>query len=250
MHGCAMRLVTLCLLAGLPPTVRAEPEETVYVYRIPPFAYVENGVAKGVIFDLVSEMQSRMGRKHAVSPVPFKRLAAKLSAEPSACAVLSRQPEFEAQYTWVVKLLNEKIVLVTRRDAPFDISSVQAARKWRAGVTLGSPAEAVARRAGFEHIEAAGTVESSARKLAAGHIDVWIAAPGVVRMGQQLAGKNMDDVRFGAVLAPLHIYLVCAPSSPKATVDRWRAAFSAMAKDGSYARILSRYHYPDPTGNK
>jgi polar amino acid transport system substrate-binding protein len=241
-----MWIAGLCLLACLPLTVRAERVETVYVNSVPPFAYVENGVMKGVIFDLIQEMQSRMGQKKDVSSVPFKRLTTKLSEDSSAFAVLWRQPETEASYTWVVKLLDEKLMIVTRRDAPFDISSALAARKLKAGVVQGSPAERAARRFGFESIEGTGTAESNARKLAAGRIDIWIGASGVITTGQRLIGKNVSDLRFGATLEPLNIYLVCPLSCPKPAVDRWRAVFSAMVRDGTYARILSRYHYPDP----
>jgi hypothetical protein len=68
----------------------------------------------------------------------------------------------------------------------------------------------------------------------------------VITTGQRLIGKNVSDLRFGATLEPLNIYLVCPLSCPKPAVDRWRAVFSAMVRDGTYARILSRYHYPDP----
>jgi polar amino acid transport system substrate-binding protein len=246
MRGCAMRIAGLCLLAIMPLTVLAEPDATVYINSTAPFAYVENGVMKGVIFDLIREMQTRMGHKQEVSSVPFKRLTAKLSENASAFAVLPRDSEIEANYTWVVKLLDEKIMLVTRRDAPFDISSPHTARKLKAGVVLGSPADRAARRYGFESVEATGTAESNARKLAVGRIDIWIGASGVVTMGQRLIGKNVEDLRFGAMLEPLNIYLVCPLSCPKPTADRWRAVFSAMVRDGTYARILSRYHYPDP----
>src|SRR5471030_671277 len=198
--------------ADLPP---------VYINNLAPFAYEDHGVMKGVIYDLVNEIARRAG----------------------ALAVVWRQPENADSYTWIVKLLDERMMLVASRDSHVDISSIAAARHLRAGVVLGSPADVIAHRLGFEHIEAVSTAESNALKLAAGHIDVWLAVPGVVDYGQRRIGADPSAVRYGAQIEPVSMYLACAQRCDKTEAARLRAIVDAMIKDGSYARILHQYHY-------
>jgi len=220
--------------ADLPP---------VYINNLAPFAYEDHGVMKGVIYDLVNEIARRAGAGASVNPLPFKRITAHLSDHPDALAVVWRQPENDSRYTWIVKLLDERMMLVARRDSQVDISSVAAARHLRAGVVLGSPADVIAHRLGFEHIEAVSTAESNALKLAAGHIDVWLAVPGVVDYGQRRIGADPSAVRYGAQIEPVSMYLACAQHCDKVEAARLRAIVDAMARDGSYAAILRRYNY-------
>lgn len=215
----------------------------VYINNLAPFAYDDHGVMKGVIYDLIVEIARRAGSGASVDPMPFKRITARLSDKPNTFGVIWRQPENEASYTWIIKLLDERMMLVAASGSGADISSVAAARHLRAGVVLGSPADVIAHRLGFEHIEAVGSAESNARKLAAGRIDVWLAVPGVVNYGEQRIGATMSSVRFGAQIEPVSMYLACTPQCDQADVASLRASFDAMSKDGSYARILRQYHY-------
>ncbi|WP_295994023.1 ABC transporter substrate-binding protein [Rugamonas sp.] len=231
---CALGAGAEAAAAGMPP---------VYINNLAPFAYEDHGVMKGVIYDLVVDIARRAGAGGSVDAVPFKRITARLGDKPNTYGVIWRQPENEASYTWIVKLLDERMMLVAASGSGVDISSVAAARHLRAGVVLGSPADVIAHRLGFDHIEAVGNAESNARKLAAGRIDVWLAVPGVVNYGRQRSGAAMGGVRFGAQIEPVSMYLACTQPCDQADVAKLRAIFDAMTQDGSYARILRQYHY-------
>src|SRR5471032_2050144 len=107
------RLCPYALAAGamLAPACAAD-LPPVYINNLAPFSYEEQGVMKGVIYDLISEIASRAGTGNAVNPMPFKRITARLSEHPEALAAVWRQPENEANYTWIVKLLDERMMLV------------------------------------------------------------------------------------------------------------------------------------------
>jgi len=236
---CGYALAAGCMLAQ----ARAADLPPVYINNLAPFAYDDHGVMKGVIYDLISEIARRAGTGNTVNPMPFKRITARLSEHPEALAAVWRQPENEANYTWIAKLLDERMMLVASRDSHVDIASIDAARHLRAGVVLGSPADVIAHRLGFEHIEAVASAESNARKLAAGHIDVWLVVPGVADYGQRRIGSDSSAIRYGAQVEPVSMYLACAQRCDKTEAARLRAIVDAMTKDGSYARILRQYHY-------
>ncbi len=224
------------LLAG---TVQAAP--VVYVTNIPPFVYQADGAWRGVVHDLLSEAASRTGGNWPILPLPFKRAKVTMEGERQAFSTLWRQPEVENSYDWIYPLLAEQMMLVTRHDATFDISSVAAARDLTVGVVLGSPAETIARRLGFKRIAVAASAESNARKLSLGRIDAWIAFRSVIEYGEVSIQGDMGKLRYGAMIEPVSLYLGCSRNCDQDAARRWRAAFESMKKDGSYARILHRY---------
>src|SRR5471032_3347650 len=167
-------LVCCCALAMSPAA--AFDEAQLYINNAPPYSYVDEGREAGLVYDLLDQMAARAGFRSHISSVPFKRIAVQLSMQPSSLAAIWRQPEVELSYIWIVKLLEEPAILVARSDTAGDISSIDAARKLRVGVVLGSPAELIARRLGFQHIEVSTSAVSNARKLDRGRIDAWLGA--------------------------------------------------------------------------
>ena len=232
-------LVCCCALAMSPAA--AFDEAQLYINNAPPFSYVDEGREAGLVYELLDQMAARAGFRSHISSVPFKRIAVQLSMQPSSLAAIWRQPEVELSYIWIVKLLEEPAILVARSDTAGDISSIDAARKLRVGVVLGSPAELIARRLGFQHIEVSTSAVSNARKLDRGRIDAWLAVPSVIAAAQQQIRSNLGALRSGPPIEKIAMYLSCAPPCNDIDIDRWKRAAAAMKKDGSYARIIDRY---------
>ena len=240
-----MPMTLLCAAAlALPAAGAAAP--ALYMNNLAPFIYTDGGVRRGVIYEQLEQMARRGGSAYDITPLPFNRLVAQLDSAPDTLAVMWRLPENEARYQWIAKLFEDKMVLAVRNGSRFDISSAQAAATLRIGVVLGSPAEVIARRLNFAHIEATASAESNARKLALGRIDAWIAVPAVIAEGQAAIGGAMADLRLGDKIADVSLYLSCSRRCDGVDLGRWRAAAEQMRKDGSRERILRRYRYQPP----
>lgn len=230
-----------CLLPGLALPALASSAPVLYVNDVAPFAYLADGKPTGLVVDVLEQLAARSGTPASIELLPFKRLSAQMHATPNAFGAVWRQPENEAAYTWITRLFAENMMLVARSDSKVDVSSPEAARQLRVGVLLGSPAEAIARRRGFTHIDTARTAAGTAQKLKMGRIDVWIAVPSVVAAGQAQIGEPRARVRYGAALEEVAMYLACAHACDEADIRRWKDAAQAMHRDGSYARILRKY---------
>lgn len=214
----------------------------VYINNIAPFSYLENGRETGLVYDLLDQMATHAGMRSSISitAVPFKRIAMQLGLRQQSLGAIWRQPEVEQSYTWVLKLLEEPIMLVARSDTLADLSSMDTAKKLRVGVLLGSPAEIIARRLGFEHIEVTTSAASNASKLQRGRIDAWLAVPSVVAAAQRQIGDDLP-LRFGPPIEKIAMYLICATQCKDVDLERWKRADLAMKKDGSYARVIDKY---------
>ena len=231
------------LLGSVFPSIHAQAEATLYVGNIAPFSYPEGSVKKGVLYELLHEMAVRAGHSGTINIVPLKRELEMLRIDTNALGVLSRQVEREGMYSWHIKLMQEQIVLISRSDTGVDISSIKAAKKLRLGLLVGGPSDVAARRNGFEHIDATTSTESNLRKLAAGRIDAMAIFGGMVTVAGNMPDSAHMQLKEGAVLETVDIYLAGSKDFNAEEAKKWMAAFKTMQKDGTYARILGEYHF-------
>ncbi|MFA9217863.1 MAG: substrate-binding periplasmic protein [Sphingomonadaceae bacterium] len=238
-----MPLARYMLLAGAALFSTGAPAQTsnVYIDRVPPLSFVVDGEQRGLLWDLTQELAHRVDYHGPVTPLPLKRQRILLSMQNDVIGTMWRYPENEEHYRWWVKLFDFSFYMVAAPDSTVDISSVAAARRLRVGVILGSPAEVLVRRLGFQHIETSALAEANARKLALGRIDIWVATPAVLHAVQASAGSQLGKPRVGAELGRLGLYLVSAPGFDPQQGAQWAAAFAAMQKDGSYLQIMHKY---------
>lgn len=239
MYRTRLNVFLCCVLLCAGRAAIAAPE--VYVDRVEPLAYEVGGVRQGLLFDLLSEMGQRVHHPGPVVPMPLVRQRFLLKQRDNALGTLWRVPELETSYSWWCKLFEASFYMVAAPGSSVDISSVKAAKHLRVGVILGSPAEQLAQRMGFQHIESSATAESNARKLALGRIDIWIATPLVVKAAQARVGQALANPRISHEIGKLGLYLASSPRFDRKEAGKWKLAFESMQKDGSYAVIKKKY---------
>lgn len=235
-----MLLPALSLAASLANAAPATPAQ-IYVNGVAPFAYAEQGVYRGVLYDMLAALRQRTGSAHTIRPVPLRRAQLMLATQPEAIATLARFAEVEQAYRWLCKLADDQLVLVTRAGSTHEIGSLAAARQLRVGVLLGGPAESAARRAGLAHIETVSSAASNARKLANGRIDAWLTARSIALFEQRGIGGSEQDLRIGPGLQTISQYLAAPLAMPEAHAASWRAACATLQEDGTLERILASY---------
>lgn len=241
----------ICICALTLLTTAAHPEETLLVANVMPFIISEERATKGVLYEIVHETALRMGHSGAVSPMPPRRQAQLARRNADTLTTLLYTPSRQFEYTWLFKLLDDDVVLVTNASAEVDISSAEAARDLRIGVVLGGAAEAIVRRLGFSHIEPVANLESNARKLAIARIDAWAVGRGALLYAQKHF-QGLPAWRTGVVLGEYSMYFGGAPGMAPERIKLWRQAFESMKRDGRYASILRAYQYAvplDPEGS-
>jgi polar amino acid transport system substrate-binding protein len=229
------------------PMSVAQSKVTIIAGDVPPFAMMEGGQGKGVAYDIVKEMAKRVGHSGAISVQPFARMLEAPKTDNNVL-VLSpgRTPAREKSYKWVAKLVEEQFLMVGNTKSKADISSFESAKGLTAGVMRGSVGERIAKEKGFAKVDDVTSEDTNAKKLDAGRIDAWVGAWNTILGAHRAAGFNEADLRKGAVVEKVELYLAAGLGFDDAEAQRWVASLESMRKDGTYDRIIKTYKYELP----
>ncbi|SEO09130.1 polar amino acid transport system substrate-binding protein [Duganella sp. CF517] len=206
----------------------------------------------GIMCDLLREMARRVGYDTPFERYPLQRaLFIGETGRNVMLAPLARIPAREHLFRWLVRMLEDELVVVTRRDARFDIDSARALRHLHIGVVRDGVAARLAAEQGWPDVVAASRDVNNAHKLRLGRIDAWVGPWNAILVAQRAAGLPLSALRRGAVLRRLPLYLAGSRDLDPAVAARWQTAFDAMRKDGTLARILRQHQFesapPPPT---
>ncbi|HOM14655.1 MAG TPA: transporter substrate-binding domain-containing protein [Rubrivivax sp.] len=220
------------LAAELPP----------YTFRVPSGSVSEfPGPGRGIVFDVVTALAQRVGQSAVIEFMPWHRAQQIAMSEPDVgILALTRTPEREDKYRWLVKILTDDLVLVGGRGV--DVSSLDKVKDRPTGVLLRSGAQALLEGKGFSRIVPAPEEWMNARRLRERRIDAWLAPRLMVIYAYREIGGDPASLDIGAIVRPSEIWLAASKSLPDAQARQWQQAFEAMRADGSYERIVAEYN--------
>jgi len=219
------------LAAELPP----------YSYQVPSASVSEQpGPGRGIIHDAVVEMARRVGHSGHIEYVPWYRAQEIAQREANVgILALTRSPEREDKYFWLVKVMSDDLVLV---GAPgVDVSDLSKVKDRPVGVLFSSGAEALVRGLAFTKVSPQREEWMNAKRLKDRRIDAWIAPRAMVIHAVREVRGNLDVLQFGQVVRVSDLYLAASKSLPESEARKWQDAFAAMQADGTWAAIRRRY---------
>ena len=209
--------------------------------NIPPFS-LEQGSRPGLMREIVVEIAKRVGTDVPIvygKSWPQSQEEAK-SRPDTLIFPLARIPAREPHYQWVQKILDADTAFVTVPGKP-KIETDTASRAAKAiGVREGSPLVKDLQDRGYANLVILKTSEDCARAVLDGKVDAWYAAV-------PEAAFNWIELKlpaapvFGLKLSSIQLYIAASKNTPGIDLEKWRAAYAAMEKDGTRARILASY---------
>ena len=230
---------------GLP--INASPLESIIGGDVPPYSWMDGGHASGPALDIVQELSKRMGNgAEHIELYPWARTV--LLGEHlhnTLIFPLSRTSPRESKFTWIVELMHDHYVLISKATSTANISSLGATRSLRIGCLRGSPGEQLVAEANNVRADAADSEENNARKLAVGRIDVWLANRMLADHAWEKIGGKASELRYGPTLLDLHMYLAADKYFSAEEAEKWRRAFGEMRRDGTLLKILAKYGLHD-----
>jgi polar amino acid transport system substrate-binding protein len=246
------RLLSIVLLGGVlalcTPGACAGKELRLIAAELPPYSYQvpsasvseQPGPGRGIVHDAVVEMARRVGHSGRIEYMPWFRAQEIAQREPDVgILALTRSPEREDKYLWMVKVMDDDLVLV---GAPgVEVSDLSKVRDRPVGVLASSGAEALVRGLGFSKVSPQREEWMNARRIKERRIDAWIAPRAMVIHAVREVRGNLDVLQFGQVIRTSPIYLAASKSLPESEARKWQAAFAAMQSDGTMAAIRRRY---------
>ncbi len=248
MRNAIIRAVLGLILGAAPliPTVLAA-ELRLLAAELPPFTYhqppptvSEIGEPRGIVYRLVKEMARRIGHSGNIEFMGWTHAQQLAKAGPNiGILALTRSPEREPLYNWMVEIVTDDLVLVG--GAGVDVSDLDKAKNRPTGVLRTSGAEALLREHAFTRIEPASEEWVNAMKLRDRRIDAWLAPRLMVLFGWREIGGDATVLNIGELVRRSPIYFAASRDVSAAEAERWRSAFAQVRADGTYDRILVEY---------
>lgn len=234
---------TVLILAMMFFSLTASPGELRFLSNdFPPYTYQTDKGGAGVIYEVLTEISRRLGYKNSVEFVPWPRARFEAEHNPDIAIIpLARTKEREDKYVWLIHVLDDPYVLVTLKNSPVNISTIESAKKVKIGILSGSVADALLRELGFTNLETATNDIQNVKKLKLGRIDAWVAPMSCIGEYKNDTGLDKSDLRIGIELTKIHEYVGASKTLDKETISKWQKTFQEMKKDGTYQKILKKY---------
>lgn len=213
---------------------------------LPPFAVDGPGGKPGVLVELVElveELLRRAGLHTRVEFYPWAR-AMQMAAEQPRVAILplTRTPERESRYQWLVKLYVQHFVFISRAGDP-PVKTIEQARQMKVTVLRGSPNLAQLQRHQFNDslIAQANSVEDMLRLLDRGLVEAIYGGDAVNMDKVRTSGRDAGRYQVGMRLESGEVWLAGSGGFDEADRQRLRAAHLTMLKDGSIEKLFAAY---------
>ncbi len=219
--------------------------------ELPPYCYHDppplmtavsetRGRAEGVVYDTVREMAARIGHSGQIEFMGWTAAQQLAMSQPNiGILALTRSPEREDHYRWLVRIVVDDLVVVGGTGV--DVSTLDALKNRPVGVLRTSGAERLLEERGFTRIVARPEEWLNALDLRERLIDGWLAPRLMIFYATRLVGGDTAALNFGEIVRQSDIYLAASKDVSDDEAARWQAAFRAMQEDGTYNRLLARY---------
>lgn len=237
-----MRLIRFCLvfLAFAQPASAAKIFLTTEIY--PPYnIQASDGSVRGVYIDQLKIVLEETGTDYDVTVMPWARAIALAETQPMHCVfATARTPEREKLFKWVAPIHSDRNVLVARRKADIEVSSLADAKKYRVGTQRGDYTEDLLERLGFPHVDVGADFNITLHKLQAGRIDLMPMSESTMK---SLPGDQFREV---ITLSRQQLGLACNRSVPDTLIAKLQASLDRLIADGTQQRIFDRYGIVSP----
>ena len=213
---------------------------------LPPFAYEDHGVHRGMANEVLDRISKRAGFSVNRQNMPWARSLREAQAEPnSVLYVTVRTPEREAQYLWVGPLDACDIVLMKlRRRSELKFDPATMPESTQIGVGRGSPSMQLLKDAGVaEHmIYPTPRSEISVRMLFAARLDMMAGLYLPSLFQAQRNGYQVADLQAFHTLKPGYgCYFAFNPKIDTQLLAQFRKGFAELQSSGELESLREQY---------
>lgn len=199
-------------------------------------------VPEGFMCELLAELTKRVHHSGKIELVPHARLKAmmKSGARQTFYLPVPRTRWNEDSYKWVVEMLHDDYVVITRAGAASVDTFEQAGQVGRLGVLRGGESEVIANKLGLTNLNPS-SQQAAVKKLTMGRLDAWFTTWNAARYLIKASGQDLDSIQRGHKLMDARLSLAASPDVDNAEIQKWRAAFDSMKSDGTVERAYRKY---------
>jgi len=236
------RVLALCL-AALPLAAHCG-DLTLYTEEYPPINFSRDGKAAGLSTEVVEEILRRTGTHVSIAVVPWARDYRSALEEPNVgLFVAMRTPEREPLFKWVGPVTTVRTSFYSRRGSTeVKVASLDEARK---AEVIAVPREwfshQVLRSLGFANLDAVANTDVMVRMALTGRAQLMVADNQTLPAQLAQVDATMAQVDRHYTFMKTSSYIAFSRGTPDAVVRQWQQTLNEMKRDGSFARIYTRW---------
>tara|TARA_R110001583_G_scaffold45917_2_gene144299 strand:- start:1653 stop:2417 length:765 start_codon:yes stop_codon:yes gene_type:complete len=207
--------------------------------HLAPYA-MEIGEPAGLVVEMVRAIEARLGSRRPIHYLPWSRALKLVQQNPDHLIFpLTRMPEREADYRWLIKAAHIELAFLSAQGEPLSLE--QARTLARISVQQDTPFQYFLERRGFDNLVAvADPAPVHLNLLASGRTQAWFTS---TDQAHYLWPRVMGDrpLVLGPVVYRSDLYIATSKRFPAAVADAYREAFAALIREGEIQRIRDRY---------
>ena len=233
-------LLVALLLAGY---VAAEEPLNLHMPDAPPLTLHNDSRGYGMAGDITLAAIALSGRTVRIIDEPWARAQVNVATGHNQLIIpLSRTPDREANYTWIVPLMPLERAFFSL-DEPVRSFDQARQRYQRIGVGLGTAQVEILRREGFtdEQIIQLKLGENPATLLELGRIDAWFTGIPEALYIWSKSSPQRQQLRQSPVMASSELYLACSKACDSQLVEQLKAAVVQLESSGESLRLRQVY---------
>ncbi len=237
--GAARVLLTvLFFIICLIPQARAA-EYEILTTHLPPWSMEGN---TGIFADLITEIEQRLGKRHEPQYLPWSRAqeyVVNASQKNYLIFPVTRTPNREQLYKWVIKVMPVQLVFATMGPAPKTLE--EASDYGVIIVQQNAPPEHFLNRHGFSNLSRISVgVGGAPKMLQIGRTDAWFSARDIIKYS--IRGTPLQQrINLSEAMSEDWSYIAASRSFPKDLAHDYLTAFQEIKKDGTFKKILEKY---------
>lgn len=223
-----------------PSGARGKQSLRVVTSHLPPLSIEHGGARPGALHEVMSELCRRTGLAPAVTFVPWQRALFMAQKMPRTIIFpVTRLPERERKFRWLVPLFEENYVFLAPRGSAFDVHRPLNMQDMRIALIRGA-LKSVLLELGFKNIVEGRSVDEVHRFVVGGMADAAFGELAIVRNSLRTR-RAVDEFDVSEPVRRTAAWLAGSLDFGASEVARFERAFRDMKADGSYDTILRRY---------
>lgn len=234
----------LALLGGARTAAAKGPEVLRLVSGdFPPLAIERDAKRPGVLVELSEAVLRHAGYRAKAEFFPWARAQQMAQQKARSLIVpLTRAPEREARFQWLLKLYVQNFVFINRSEDP-PVSELPQAQKLRIAVLRGSPNMVHLLNNGIpeSQIVQASSVEDKLKLLERKHVDALYGGEQISLDKARSSGRDPAALQVGLRLDSREIWLAGGHGFTDADRDRLESSYRTLLRNGSVERLFRSY---------
>ena len=213
-----------------------------------PWCGTVDGKDVGLTVDILQEVTKHGGPKFRFESVPWTRAQAYAQKKTGTTVIpLTRTPEREKQYTWIIKLVPNQARLTLVKNPKNNLSfpsplTLENLKPYPVGIIRGSAFISTLEKLGFTHVEVVSIYEQNVKMLTAGRIAAVAEAKWVDIYNWKKFGGKIEDLIIGPEFGdPSYIYLGAGLDFPSGLTRQIRDAMSKVEQSGALETVREKW---------